>query len=382
MSVRARRPGVGLARLPRGCSRATPRMRAERLGSLRDSAGGGAWLLSRRRRSSRISEGARSYRRRDRGRRRPARRASREAARTMCAIRLASEGHLAGRLIGVLPSGDAVELGDVAVAPGSMARAAAVVMPQRIPDRISIRSNACCSGQAPKPPGPRRPTRCDAAGALIWLPVRSAAARPTASQRYSTDRTARMQRDADAVRSAWVWYAPVPHALRWRRLRMGGLEAANGEIAIALPAGPQSTCRSRWQHEIGRAPRPHLVSVSAPRRDIAARVSLRRAIPQPARRPCSPRTSRSPGSRPSRARRARCGDASAPVARRHQPAAGRRLPRDRPLARASIDAAQRKRFFDVALLPAHRMRPDGYRALVLKLTRSLGTVPRCKEATE
>jgi hypothetical protein len=99
------------------------------------------------------------------------------------AIRLASaQAHLFGRLIGVLPSGEAVELGDLAVAAGSIGSARLTVAAPRGGFRsmvLELRSEKLLLQiEAPRPPQPRRfhPLGVAAVGGLAAAVVAGGAA--------------------------------------------------------------------------------------------------------------------------------------------------------------------------------------------------------------
>lgn len=165
------------------------------------------------------------------------------------ALRLASsEMDVTGRLVGVLAGGDAVELGALAVAPGSIGSARVTVAAPRASHYeavyLEIRSESVLLRvEAPKPPAPRRARPLTVGAALVAL---GAVSLGGGSLAFALPQTPMLGAPDHAVAGSSVRIPYVSHgygALAYTAryddgsvFASGALGAPRGEIALALPA--------------------------------------------------------------------------------------------------------------------------------------------------
>lgn len=168
---------------------------------------------------------------------------------TMYAIRLASADlAVTGRLVGVRASGEIVELGDVAVAPGSIGRARlAVAMPSGGYEAVYLEifsEHVLLRVEAPKPPARRRVHPVAAGLAVVALGTVSVGAGSIA---LAVPQQPMLQGPERAIAGSSV---PVSYATRGYGstgytarfddgvvFASGPLGAKNGRITLAVPSG-------------------------------------------------------------------------------------------------------------------------------------------------
>ena len=173
----------------------------------------------------------------------------RQSQSNVYAIRLASsDAHLTGRLIGVLPSGGAVELGDVAVAPGSVGSARLAVAAPRSGYRkvyLEIRSErVLLQVEAPNPPPRRRVHPLAVAATALALGAVSLAGGAFALALPQTP-VLRGPDRATAGAAVHVQYVTRGYGTGRYTARYddgvvfasGPLPAPSGEITVELPSG-------------------------------------------------------------------------------------------------------------------------------------------------
>lgn len=165
------------------------------------------------------------------------------------ALRLASsEMDVTGRLVGVLAGGDAVELGALAVAPGSIGSARVTVATPRTSHYeavyLEIRSESVLLRvEAPKPPAPRRVRPVAVGAALVAL---GAVSLGGGSLAFALPQTPMIGAPDHAVAGSSVRVPYAAHgfgALTYTAryddgsvFASGALGTPRGEIALALPA--------------------------------------------------------------------------------------------------------------------------------------------------